>query len=151
MPSRRAQADPEGFDLNNCATQRNLDGAGREQARSIGEGLEDYDVEIDRIYTSQWCRCVETGELLDLAEVETLATLNSTWLKDKHYKLSQRRGWVLALSLAEGEQTFLFLTHYANIMDLTGEALSSGELMVISFVDHQLKVLGRIRPEDLAL
>ena len=31
--------DPQNFDLNDCSTQRNLDGEGREQAFRIGEKI----------------------------------------------------------------------------------------------------------------
>jgi hypothetical protein len=30
-----------------------------------------------RVYSSQWCRCLETARLLDLGEVQELPALNS--------------------------------------------------------------------------
>jgi broad specificity phosphatase PhoE len=55
--------DPAGFRLGDCATQRNLSDTGREQARAIGDWLRDRGIERARVYSSQWCRCLETAEL----------------------------------------------------------------------------------------
>jgi hypothetical protein len=55
--------------VNDCATQRNLDDRGREQARRIGQALKDRGVSFDRILTSQWCRCRETADLPGLGPV----------------------------------------------------------------------------------
>ncbi|WP_373508649.1 histidine phosphatase family protein [Thiocapsa sp.] len=69
--------DPEGFRLDDCATQRNLNDAGREQARSIGAWLRARGIEQARVYSSEWCRCTETAELLGLGPVTPLPALNS--------------------------------------------------------------------------
>jgi hypothetical protein len=58
--------DPRNFALGDCATQRNLDETGRAQARALGERwrreLGEARVGDVRVYTSEWCRCRETGE-----------------------------------------------------------------------------------------
>ena len=45
--------DPPGFKLDDCATQRNLDERGREQARALGEAFRKHGVRVDRILSSQ--------------------------------------------------------------------------------------------------
>ena len=55
--------DPAGFDVTDCATQRNLDDRGRDQARAIGAALRERGFTFGRVLTSQWCRCRDTATL----------------------------------------------------------------------------------------
>src|SRR5688572_31103354 len=41
--------DPPGFKLDDCATQRNLDERGREQARALGEAFRKHGVKVERV------------------------------------------------------------------------------------------------------
>src|SRR5512145_2006256 len=61
--------DPPNFRLDDCATQRNLDAAGRAQAALLGRRLAQAGIERAKIYSSQWCRCLETARLLELGPV----------------------------------------------------------------------------------
>lgn len=49
--------------LEDCATQRGLSEAGREQARAIGVGLEHLLVPVGEVRSSPYCRCAETARL----------------------------------------------------------------------------------------
>ena len=69
--------DPDGFRLDDCATQRNLNDEGRRHARAIGDWLRGRGIAQARVYSSQWCRCLETATLLDLGPVTPLPALNS--------------------------------------------------------------------------
>lgn len=69
--------DPSGFDLNDCATQRNLNDQGREQARDIGRQLKALGIKPAAVWSSQWCRSFETAELMDVGQVQALPALNS--------------------------------------------------------------------------
>jgi broad specificity phosphatase PhoE len=69
--------DPQQFAIGDCASQRNLDAAGRAQARRLGERLRLLGVTEARVFSSQWCRARETAELLGLGPVEPLPALNS--------------------------------------------------------------------------
>src|SRR5690606_18848597 len=55
--------DPPGFRLEDCATQRNLSIAGREQARAVGAALARRGVKIATVLSSPWCRARETAML----------------------------------------------------------------------------------------
>jgi hypothetical protein len=61
--------DPPGFRLDDCATQRNLSEAGRAQARAWSERLRAAGLASAPVLSSQWCRCLDTGRLLDLGLV----------------------------------------------------------------------------------
>ena len=69
--------DPANFKIGDCATQRNLDERGRAQARAIGDVLRHHEIGKVRLYSSQWCRCLETARLMNLGAVQPLPALNS--------------------------------------------------------------------------
>ena len=55
--------DPNNFNLNDCSTQRNLSDRGKKQAEHIGTIFRENKIEIDEVYSSEWCRCKETAEI----------------------------------------------------------------------------------------
>ena len=55
--------DPNNFNLNDCSTQRNLSEEGRKQAKYIGEFFKNKKIKIDKVLSSEWCRCKETAEI----------------------------------------------------------------------------------------
>ena len=69
--------DPENFNLDSCETQRNLNVDGRQQAIDSGHYLRNESLKFDAIYSSQWCRCLETAKLLNFSIEESFAGLNS--------------------------------------------------------------------------
>ncbi|MGB8427962.1 MAG: histidine phosphatase family protein [Desulfobacterales bacterium] len=119
--------DPPNFKIGDCATQRNLDDTGRDQARSIGLWLRKNGVTSARIYSSQWCRCLETARLLNLGPVQELAALNS------FYERTQDRGPNLeALNDFISRQPvkgdlIILVTHFVTIAGIAGTGVSSGE------------------------
>jgi phosphohistidine phosphatase SixA len=122
--------DPPGFRLDDCATQRNLSDEGRDQARSIGEALRLQGVSVDRVLTSQWCRCRETAELLDLAPVEEYPVLNS-FFSDRSTADVQTEALRRFIAEAEPENNIVLVTHQVNITGLTGVFPASGEMVIV--------------------
>ena len=59
-PGSGGYGDPPGFELEDCATQRNLSDEGRAHARRTGEAFRKRGIAFDRVLTSPWCRCKET-------------------------------------------------------------------------------------------
>ena len=119
--------DPAKFRLRECGTQRNLNDVGRDQARRTGARLRDLGVSVDRVLSSQWCRCLETARLLALGEVEEAPSLNS-FFEDRGRAGEQTEATrALLLSLAASE-TAMLVTHQVNITALLSVFPSSGEL-----------------------
>ena len=54
--------DPENFKLNDCSTQRNLDSQGIEQSKKIGQFFSKNKIPIDKVLSSEWCRCKDTAK-----------------------------------------------------------------------------------------
>jgi phosphohistidine phosphatase SixA len=135
-------SDPPGFTLGDCATQRNLDQTGREQARAIGRAIRALQVDVDRVLTSEWCRCRETAELLGLGEVEAFPPLNS-FFEDRSTRDVQTRQTRDFLAALPDDARIVLVTHQVNITALTGRFASSGETIIIDVApDGRVEVLG---------
>ena len=56
--------DPAELTIGDCSTQRNLNDTGRMQARATGDYFREAGVQFQAVYSSEWCRCMETAELM---------------------------------------------------------------------------------------
>ncbi len=54
-------ADPDGSQLDNCATQRNLSKEGIEQAMAMGATFRELELPIGIVRASPFCRCMDTA------------------------------------------------------------------------------------------
>jgi phosphohistidine phosphatase SixA len=137
--------DPAGFRLGYCTTQRNLSDSGRQQARAIGDWLRDRGIERAHVYSSQWCRCLETAELLDLGPVVELPGLNSFYERpqDREPTLAAARDFLKGRP-PRGELIIL-VTHQVTISALTGEFTASGHGVLATLGQGgALRTVGRI-------
>lgn len=139
-------SDPDGFRLDDCATQRNLSDEGRAQARRTGEYLRAVGIGEAEIYSSRWCRCLDTARLLELGPVTPLALLDS-FFQDRTRGPQQTaalRAWIAKQPLAG---PLLLVTHQVNISALAGIAPRSAEIVVMRReADGTLATLGRALP-----
>jgi len=137
--------DPPEFQLGDCTTQRNLSIGGREQAQAIGAYLRSAGFDRVRIVSSQWCRALDTAELLDLGPVEALPSLNSlvSYPREHAAMTSATRTWIRMQDLSV---PLLLVTHQINIGALVGESPDEGEIVVAKpAADGTLAVLGTIQ------
>ena len=146
---RHAQApgfgDPQGFRLDDCTTQRNLSQAGRIQARAIGDWLRARGIEHARVYSSQWCRCLETAELLGLGAVTELPALNSFFERpqDREPNLAGLRDF-FDRQTPDGNPLVL-VTHQVTITALTGEYAASGTGVLVALEpDGAVRTVARV-------
>lgn len=124
--------DPPGFRLDDCASQRNLDQTGRQQAAAIGDWLRAQGVRQARVYSSQWCRCQETARLLELGPVTPLPALNSFFQRPEDSAPTTRALLdFLATQPADGPLLIL-VTHQVNISAVTGNGIGSGEGVLLA-------------------
>lgn len=120
--------DPSNFDLNDCSTQRNLSDEGRAQARRVGEEFRSKGIEIDAVYSSSWCRCLETADLLGRASVQPLDALNSQMNLGSKQEDALR---VFLMRRGESAPPIMLVTHSSNIQGLISKRASSGEVLVV--------------------
>jgi broad specificity phosphatase PhoE len=138
--------DPPDFRLEDCSTQRILSAEGRSEANAIGDAFRRRDVPVAVVYSSQWCRCLETAELLGLGEVIPLPALNS-FFEDRAEAQGRTEAVRALLAQAHPGRTTILVTHQVNITALTGVFPRSGEaVVVLPGPDGTLKVAGRIPP-----
>ena len=137
--------DPANFTLGDCSTQRNLDERGRRQARAWGDALRRERVPVEGVYTSAWCRCRETAELLDVGPVEGLPALNS-FFEDRSARDERTAELRRFLSGWSGEGVIVLVSHQVNVTALTGVFPRSGEAVVLDLRDGRADVVGRLPP-----
>ena len=68
--------DPDNFDINDCKTQRKLSSKGRLQSEKIGNFFKINNIKIDKVLSSEWCRCKDTAKIA-FGKFKTLSALNS--------------------------------------------------------------------------
>ena len=134
--------DPPGFKIDDCATQRNLDEKGRAQARALGEAFRRHAVRPDKILSSPWCRCLETGRLMALGPVE------NTWTVAASDKSPDRLA-ALKQILADwrGPGTLVVVTHAFTVQGLVGIMPGQAETVVVKpklGKEPGLEIVGRI-------
>lgn len=137
--------DPANFELGDCSTQRNLSERGREQARMIGERFRANGATDVAVYSSQWCRCLETAELLGLGEVRPFEGLNSFYGRrdDRETRVAEMHRLIAD---APAQRTLILVTHQVNITALTDVFPRSGEMVVVRPGADGLEVLGTLSP-----
>lgn len=122
--------DPEGFRLDDCRTQRNLNDEGRAQARRIGTWFRAQDLAPARVRSSPWCRCVDTATLaFGRAEVwPALASPRGSEESEKPQRMAALRAALAALPAGRFE---VWVTHQFVLQDLAGTSTQSAEALVL--------------------
>jgi phosphohistidine phosphatase SixA len=139
--------DPAGFKVDDCKTQRNLDDRGIEQAKAIGEAFRRNGITAAEVLTSQWCRCRDTAEFLDIGEPQELTALNS-FFNARHQEAEQTRSLRAFLQKRQPGEPMVLVTHQVNITALTGVFPTSGEIVVFRIDESgKVRLKGRIRPD----
>lgn len=139
--------DPPQFALRDCGTQRNLSDEGRDQAALIGARFRENGIQTARVFSSQWCRCLETARLLGVGPVEELPVLNSFF---RHYERRAAQTLTLKEWLARQEldEPLVLVTHQVNITALTDIYLAEGTLVVIRQSEAgEISVVGTIEAD----
>ena len=142
--------DPPQMQLERCETQRNLNEVGRAQARRIGAVFKAQGLSQAEVYSSEWCRCLETAQLLGLGNVQRLSELNSFFTQPNRAQ-SQTMALKTGLVTARPKHPLVLVTHQVNITELTKVFPQSGELVFIkkpSHLNDEIIVQGRIQTLD---
>jgi len=89
--------DPPGFKIDDCKTQRNLDKVGIEQSKAIGKLFKKNKIPVDKVLSSQWCRCKDTAKYAfkNYFEFPALnSTFQSSFAKNEPKQLKQLQTFV---------------------------------------------------------
>tara|TARA_B100001173_G_scaffold233819_1_gene203480 strand:- start:233 stop:787 length:555 start_codon:yes stop_codon:yes gene_type:complete len=122
--------DPSNFDINDCSTQRNLDKNGIAQSKKIGLFFKNNKIKIDKVLSSEWCRCKDTAKYA-FQNFETFDALNSFY--DKRFVANEAnqikdlknfiRNW-------DSDKNLVLVTHFVVISSILNIGTSSGEIII---------------------
>jgi len=146
--SNSPESPPDAAVVNfkDCATQRNLDDAGRAQARRIGDAFRKHGVNKVRLVSSQFCRAQETAKLTKLGPVAPLPALNQVYLADLGGMKETAEKSGKFMKTIPANQLTILVSHISNILAITGVSLSSGEMAVVHIdASGSIVVDGRIK------
>jgi phosphohistidine phosphatase SixA len=117
--------------VEDCATQRNLSGRGREQAHEIGAGLSRLLIPVGEVRSSPYCRCADTARLaFDRVLLDPdLATLSDASDTNRVARMAALRR-LLATLPAPGTNTVI-VAHADNFEAVGGPSLEEGEAAVV--------------------
>ena len=133
--------DPDNFNLNDCSTQRNLSKEGQRQAEYIGEFFKNNKVKIDKVLSSEWCRCKETAKIA-FKNFSTNSFLNSFYsskfAKNKDKQVKALKEYIKKF---KSDKNLVLVTHYVLISEILNYGPSSGEIVVS---DRNLNIIGSL-------
>ena len=132
--------DPVDFDILRCETQRNLSKEGIAQSKNIGKFFLENNIKIDKVLSSEWCRCKQTAQYA-FNKYETKSFLNSffseKFASNKNKQINDLKKYINEWS---GDNNLVLVTHYVLIQEVLNITSSSGELIV---TDKNFNVLAR--------
>ena len=133
--------DPDNFNLNDCSTQRNLSKEGQRQAEYIGEFFRNNKVKIDKVLSSEWCRCKETAKIA-FKNFSTNSFLNSFYsskfAKNKDKQVKALKEYIKKF---KSDKNLVLVTHYVLISEILNYGPSSGEIVVSN---RNLNIIGSL-------
>ncbi|MDA7714923.1 histidine phosphatase family protein [Candidatus Pelagibacter sp.] len=132
--------DPGNFDILSCATQRNLNKEGIEQAKRIGKFFLKNNIESDIVLSSEWCRCKQTAKYA-FENYDTKNFLNSFYSKKfAHNKSKQINELKNYIQRWDGKSNLIFVTHHVVILEILNISVLSGEIVI---TDKDFNIIAR--------
>ena len=133
--------DPNNFDINDCSTQRNLDEKGIEESKKIGLFFKNNKIKIDKVLSSQWCRCKDTAKYA-FKNFETFDALNSFY--DEKFaanEAKQIKDLKNYIKNWNSDKNLVLVTHFVVISSILNTGSSSGEIIIS---DKKFNIIGSI-------
>ena len=135
--------DPKNFKIDDCSTQRNLSKTGILQARSIGKFFIENNIEFSEILSSQWCRCKDTINEMNIGNWKTFPGLNS------FFQNFSKKQIVLPLLYdklknVKNDELILLVTHQIVISEITNVFPPSGGIVIYNTKNKKAKLIRNI-------
>jgi phosphohistidine phosphatase SixA len=125
--------DPAGYVLGQCYTQRNLGDYGKKQTKAIGDWLSSQGVQNAQVFSSPWCRCLDTATLVNKGSVKIEPALGS-FFDDMSLEKKQTKELEVLIKNTLSKQSkmpVILVTHHVNIQAFTGEVVSVGYMVLV--------------------
>ncbi|MCP4317305.1 MAG: histidine phosphatase family protein [Hyphomicrobiales bacterium] len=123
--------DPPHFELDDCTTQRNLSDRGRQQALRRGVRFAARAVSISRVYSSRWCRTIDTANAAFRVDPELLEALDLVE-DDPEALAAQSKEIIEIIRQFRGPGNQVMVTHPENVEALTGIMPREGEAVIVA-------------------
>ncbi len=133
--------DPDNFNIKDCSTQRNLDSNGIKQSNKIGLFFKNNKIKIDKVLSSEWCRCTDTAKYA-FESFETFDALNSFY--DERFVLNEAKqinDLKKYIKNWDSDKNIVFVTHYVVISSILNIGTSSGEIIIS---DKNFNIIGSV-------
>ena len=133
--------DPNNFDINDCSTQRNLNENGIEESKKIGLFFKNNKIKIDKVLSSQWCRCKDTAKYA-FKNFKTFDALNSFY--DEKFaanEAKQIKDLKNYIKRWNSDKNLVLITHFVVISSILNTGASSGEIIIS---DKNFNIIGSI-------
>tara|TARA_B100000427_G_scaffold53698_1_gene41453 strand:- start:50 stop:604 length:555 start_codon:yes stop_codon:yes gene_type:complete len=133
--------DPNNFDINDCSTQRNLNENGIEESKKIGLFFKNNKIKIDKVLSSQWCRCKDTAKYA-FKNFKTFDALNSFY--DEKFaanEAKQIKDLKNYIKRWNSDKNLVLITHFVVISSILNTGASSGEIIIS---DKNFNIVGSI-------
>ena len=121
--------DPPGFKLSDCSTQRNLNDAGREQARRLGNWFKVHGIVPTAVWVSPWCRTRETAMLAFGRSQDWVALSNL--LGDRSRQDEHARQVRDAIAAVGADKVDVLVSHGVSINAFIDVYLQQGEMVAV--------------------
>jgi len=132
--------DPKNFKINDCSTQRNLNNEGIIQSKKIGNFFLKNRIQIDKVLSSEWCRCKDTAKLA-FNEYSTFNALNSFYdprfKNNKDKQISELKDYI---NNWKSKKNLVLITHFVIISEIFNVSAKSGEIIVS---DKKFNIIAR--------
>ena len=140
--------DPTNFRVGDCSTQRNLNDRGRQQSQAIGQEFRNLNYSASAVYSSPWCRCLDTARLMQIGPVKAFLGLGSFFEGhvDRSKSLAALSEKLLSIA-NEQMQPVVMVSHQVVISAITGLGTSSGEAILYD-PSHQQAIRIRLSSSD---
>lgn len=132
----------------NCAEEINLSSHGVDQAKRIGEAFRARNIAVGEVWTSPYCRCIDTGMLAFGRATPVQFLRPPGTVSEDQAKLNQAR--VVEEILKHHDlSNLVMITHDLNISDVVLEdTVPMGEFFVVQPKGADFDVVGKIRLSD---
>ena len=145
---RHTETPEDGTDepgsLGDCSRQRNLNNAGRADARALGEAVRALDVPVGEVLASPYCRTVETAELAFGRAVTEDGLLTPT--PDTRGRTTRALRELLSTEPEDGKNTVL-VGHLTNLRLLSTATPDEGETVVLRPDGEGFLLVGSVPPQ----
>jgi phosphohistidine phosphatase SixA len=125
--------DPAGYVISQCSTQRNLGDYGKRQAKAIGAWLTKQGIQKADVFSSPWCRCLDTANLLNKGPAIIEPSLGS-FFDDMSLEKKQTKALEMFIKKELAKQSkvgLILVTHHVNIQAYTGKAVGVGDMVLV--------------------